>query len=132
MNDAGNNSPLPKQELLKELKRLEEISKDIEKTGKSLQIVQNILQHNQLKEKLDKLSQEQGVIVKKIINTSNNFFSKNEFLRLSKLIEEFQGQIKSCKSSNELNELQQKIDDTVDDWVSLFQEITMDAIKNAR
>ncbi|MDQ7824489.1 MAG: hypothetical protein RDV48_16930 [Candidatus Eremiobacteraeota bacterium] len=132
MSGFKEAGPLSKQELLQKLKRLNEVSRDIQNTGKSLSIVQNMLQHASLKEKMDKLSQEQAQIVKKIVDTSSDVLSKGEFLRLSRIIDEFQAQIKTCKSSAELNELQKKIDDTVDDWVELFQKIAFDAIKNSR
>jgi hypothetical protein len=127
-----DNRPLSKQELLKYLKRLTEVSQDIERTGKSLSIVQNMLQHGQLKDKIDKLSQEQAIIVKKIVDTSTDIISKNDFLKLSRIIDEFQGQIKQCKSAQELNDLQKKMSDVVDEWVELFQRIAFDAIKSSK
>jgi hypothetical protein len=127
-----DNRPLNKQELLKHLKRLTEVSQDIERTGKSLSIVQNMLQHAQLKDKIDRLSQEQAAIVKKIVDTSTDILSKNDFLRLGRMIDDFQGQIKQCKSAQELNDLQKKMNDVVDDWVELFQKIAFDAIKSSK
>ena len=132
MNGPEVSKPLGKQELLAQLRRLEQVSKDIEKTGSSLRIVQNLLQHAQLKDKMDTLSREQAAIVKKIVDTSRDIISKNEFLHLSSTIDEFQSQIKSCKSSAELNELQKKIDSTVERWVELFQHIAFDAIKSSQ
>lgn len=132
MSGPEGNKPLGKQELFSQLKRLEQVSKEIEKTGNSLRIVQNMLQHGQLKEKMDQLSREQAVIVKKIVDTSNDIITKNEFLHLSRTIDNFQTQIKSCKSSSELSELQKQIDNTVDRWIELFQKLAFDAIKNSK
>ena len=76
MDGYKSATPLSKQDLLKNLRRLSEVSQEIERTGKSLSLVQNLLQHAQLKEKMDKLSQEQAVIVKRIIDTSTDILSK--------------------------------------------------------
>jgi len=132
MDRLKPSTPLSKQDLLKTLKRLTEVSQEIQNTGKSLGMVQNILQHNQLKEKMDRLSQEQAAIVKKIVDTSQDMITKNEFLKLSRLISDFQNQVKTARTAAELNDLQRKIDDTVDDWVELFQKIAFDAIKSSR
>jgi len=132
MDGYKSATPLSKQDLLKNLRRLSEVSQEIERTGKSLSLVQNMLQHAQLKEKMDKLSQEQAVIVKRIIDTSTDVLSKGDFLRLSRTIDDFQSQVKCCKSASELNDLQKKIDDTVDKWIETFQKIAFDAIRSSR
>ena len=132
MNGFKPSTPLSKQDLLKSLKRLTEVSQEIQNTGKSMGLVQNILQHNSLKEKMDRLSQEQAAIVKKIVDTSSDIVAKNDFLKLSRLIGDFQSQVKSAKTAGELNDLQRQIDDTVDRWVELFQKIAFDAIKSSR
>ncbi len=132
MDGYKSSTPLSKQDLLKNLKRLSEVSQEIERTGKSLSLVQNLLQHAQLKEKMDKLSQEQAVIVKRIIDTSTDILSKNDFLRLSRTIDDFQSQVKSCKNASELNDLQKKIDTTVDQWIETFQKIAFDAIRSSK
>ncbi|MGV8121023.1 MAG: hypothetical protein AB2L14_14790 [Candidatus Xenobiia bacterium LiM19] len=132
MDGYKSATPLSKQDLLKNLRRLSEVSQEIERTGKSLSLVQNLLQHAQLKEKMDKLSQEQAVIVKRIIDTSTDILSKGDFLRLSRTIDDFQSQVKSCKNASELNDLQQKIDTTVDKWIETFQRIAFDAIRSSR
>ncbi|MHC9544189.1 MAG: hypothetical protein AB9903_32145 [Vulcanimicrobiota bacterium] len=132
MDGYKSATPLSKQDLLKNLRRLSEVSQEIERTGKSLSLVQNLLQHAQLKEKMDKLSQEQAVIVKRIIDTSTDILSKGDFLRLSRTIDDFQSQVKSCKNASELNDLQQKIDTTVDKWIETFQRIAFDAIRSSK
>lgn len=132
MDGYKSATPLSKQDLLKNLKRLSEVSQEIERTGKSLYLVQNLLQHAQLKEKMDKLSQEQAVLVKRIIDTSTDILSKGDFLRLSRTIDDFQSQVKSCKNASELNDLQQKIDVTVDKWIETFQKIAFDAIRSSK
>jgi len=132
MDGYKSSAPLSKQDLLKNLRRLSEVSQEIERTGKSISLVQNLLQHAQLKERMDKLSQEQAVIVKRIIDTSTDILSKNDFLRLSRTIDDFQSQVRSCKNASELNDLQQKIDDTVDKWIETFQKIAFDAIRSSK
>lgn len=132
MDGYKSATPLSKQDLLKNLRRLSEVSQEIERTGKSISLVQNLLQHAQLKERMDKLSQEQAAIVKRIIDTSTDILSKNDFLRLSRTIDDFQSQVRSCKNASELNDLQQKIDDTVDKWIETFQKIAFDAIRSSK
>ncbi len=125
-NAAG---PLSKSELKKTLQKLIQVSHDMDSTGRSMGLIKNPVQQSGMKEKMDRLSKEQALLLKKIVDTSQNEMLKKEFIRLSTIIGEFQQQIRNCKTSAELEQIQKKMDTTVDTWINIFKDISMDAIK---
>lgn len=121
--------PLSKTNLKAALKRLVNVSQDMENTGKSLVSARNPVMRDQLQGKMDKLSKEQAELMKMIVDTAENDILKKEFLRLTRTIGNIQEQIKNCKTAQELETLQSKVDNVVSTWVNIFRDLTMDAIK---
>ena len=120
---------LSKPELKQTLQKLIQVSHDMDSTGRSMGLSKNPVQQSQMQEKMDRLSKEQAILLKNIVDTAKNEILKKEFIRLSTIIGEFQQQIRNCKTSAELEQIQKKMDTIVDTWINVFKDISMDAIQ---
>ena len=123
--------PLSKTDLKKVLQKLVQVSKDMDSAGRSIGLARNPVQQSQLQDKMDKLSKDQAILLKQIVDTSKNEILKKEFVRLSTIIGEFQKQIRNSKTSAELEQVQKNMDGIVDTWISVFKDISMDAIQSS-
>ena len=123
--------PLAKADLKKVLKKLVQVSTDMDTAGRSIGLTKDPARQSQIQEKLDKLSKDQAVLLKQIVDTSKNEMLKKEFVRLSTIIGEFQKQIRNSKTAAELEQVQKSMDSTVDTWINVFKDISMDAIQSS-
>lgn len=123
--------PLVKAELKKVLKKLVQVSTDMDTAGRSMALTKDTARQNQVQEKLDKLSKEQAILLKQIVDTSKNEILKKEFVRLSTVIGDFQKKIRNSKTAAELEQVQKNMDSTVDTWINVFKDISMDAIQSS-
>lgn len=122
--------PLSKSDLKLALQKLVQVSQDMDATGKKLATSASS-PDSFSQDKMERLSKEQATIIKQISDTAQNSFLKTEFIRLSKVIGEYQNQIKQCKSEKELEQIRSNMDSIVDAWVGIFKDIALDAINSS-
>ncbi len=83
----------------------------------------NMIQAEQLRKRIDELTEQQVRLMDELVAMHPDPQVRDEFDKLSNAIEELKLEIKACQDMDELRELEQKIDSSVEAWVYHFQVI---------
>ena len=110
-------------EILEKLHRLAEVSKDLEQNARMQAAAVNLVQAGELRRRVDELTRLQDSLVKAIVDRHPDAALRDRFHSLSRRIEEFRPQIRSCQDPEELQNLKRQIDGAVEEWVHVFQRI---------
>lgn len=112
-----------RDEILEKLRKLAEVSKDLEQNARMQAAAVNLVQAGELRRRVDELTRRQDALVLQIVERHPDAGTRDRFLALTRRIEEFRPQIRSCQDPEELKRLKQDIDHSVEDWVHQFQTI---------
>jgi len=118
-----NRDESRRDEILEKLRRLAEVSKDLEQNARMQAAAVNLVQAGELRRRVDELSRRQDTLVLGIVDRHPDAAMRDRFHLLSRRIEEFRPQIRSCQDPRELERLKKEIDAAVEEWVHLFQKI---------
>lgn len=113
----------PRQDIVERLRKLAEVSKELEQNARMQAAAVNLVQAGELRRRVDELTRRQDSLVMSIVERHPDPEVRARFATLSHRIEEFRPQIKSCQDPQELKRLKQEIDASVEEWVHLFQKI---------
>lgn len=112
-----------RQDIVERLRKLAEVSKELEQNARMQAAAVNLVQAGELRRRVDELTKRQDALVMSIVERHPDADVRSRFATLSHRIEEFRPQIKSCQDPQELKRLKQEIDASVEEWVHLFQKI---------
>lgn len=112
-----------RQDIVERLRKLAEVSKELEQNARMQAAAVNLVQAGELRRRVDELTKRQDALVMSIVERHPDADVRARFANLSHRIEEFRPQIKSCQDPQELKRLKQEIDASVEEWVHLFQKI---------
>lgn len=118
-----NQNQSRRDEVFEKLRKLAEISKDLENHARMQAAAVNLVQAGELKRRVDELTSRQDQLVLAIVERHPDAAVRNNFKALARKIEEFRPQIKACHDPEELKSLKRQIDQAVEQWVYQFQVI---------
>lgn len=118
----------PRHDIVERLRKLAEVSKELEQNARMQAAAVNLVQAGELRRRVDELTKRQDALVLGIVERHPEPEMRSRFDRLTRQIEEFRPQIKSCQDSQELKRLKAEIDAAVEEWVHLFQKIVADLV----
>lgn len=111
------------EDIRSQLRKLAEVSKDLEQHARMQAAAVNFVQAGELKRRMDELTARQDQLVMSIVERHPDAQVRNKFRALGRKIEEFKPKIRSCQDPAELKELRKNIDECVEEWVMQFQTI---------
>lgn len=111
------------KEVLAQLRQLAEISRSIEQHTRMQAAATNFVQAGEIKRRIDELTAKQDRLVMTIVGNHPDPQVREDFRRLSKKIDDYRPRIKSCEDKEELKQLKDELDQTVEDWIYQFQVI---------
>lgn len=112
-----------RQDIVERLRKLAEVSKELEQNARMQAAAVNLVQAGELRRRVDELTKRQDALVMGIVERHPDPAVRARFAALSHKIEEFRPQIKACQDPKELQRLKEEIDASVEEWVHLFQKI---------
>ena len=107
----------------KKLEELAAVTKDLDGNLKMLARAANIIAAEQLKKRVNELSEAQNQKMTDLVAMSPDPQDLKQFTQLSRDVDDLGAQIKACKEREVLRELEQKIDGTTGAQVELFQRV---------
>lgn len=107
----------------KKLEELAAVTKDLDGNLKMLSRAANIIAAEQLKKRVNELSEAQNQKMTDLVAMSPDPQDLKQFTQLSRDVDDLGAQIKACKEREVLRELEQKIDGTTGAQVELFQRV---------
>ena len=110
-------------DVFEQLRKLAEISHDIEQHARMQASACNFVQAGEIKRPMDELTERQNQIVMAIVDRHPDAETKESFKALARKIEEYRPQIKACEDPEELKRLKKEIDEAVEEWIYQFQVI---------
>ncbi len=112
-----------RDEIMGRLQKLAEVSKELEQNVRMQAAAVNLVQAGELRRRVDELTRLQDTLVQGIVDHHPDAALRQRFSALSRRIEDFRPQIRSCQDAGKLKELKEQIDESVEEWVHLFQYI---------
>ncbi len=117
----GNGPENQRNEIMGRLQKLAEVSKELEQNVRMQAAAVNLVQAGELRRRVEELTQRQDALVQGIVDHHPDAALRARFISLSRRIEEFRPQIRACQDAKKLTELKAQIDESVEEWVHLFQ-----------
>ncbi len=112
-----------RDEIVEKLRKLAEVSKELEQNVRMQAAAVNLVQAGELRRRVDELTRLQEVLVQAIVDRHPDPSLRERFRSLSQRIDDFRPEIRACQDPDKLQELKAQIDGAVEEWVFLFQHI---------
>jgi cell fate (sporulation/competence/biofilm development) regulator YlbF (YheA/YmcA/DUF963 family) len=122
--DTTKKSPATREAVIEKLRKLAEVSKELEKYARVQSNAMNVMQAAEAKRHVDELTVRQNDLVLSIVDMHPNKEVREKFVKLGDKIEAYRSDIRACQDAGELEELKNKVDADVDEWVKQFQDIS--------
>jgi arginine/lysine/ornithine decarboxylase len=111
------------QSIVKKLEELASVSKDLDANMKMLSKAANIVAAEQLKKRYTELTETLNRMMHELVALHPSKEQKDEYLQLSRAVEELPAQIKACKDIELLRELEKAIEEKTGAQIHCFQTI---------
>ena len=115
-------------EVKEKLRKLAEVSKKLEQYASAQSAATNVMQACEIKKRVDELTARQDDLVLSLVEMHQDKARRDEVIALSDRLEEYRLQVKACQNAQELEELKEAIDKTVDEWILKFQNLVSDLV----
>ncbi|MBQ7567777.1 hypothetical protein IJT17_03130, partial [bacterium] len=122
--DNTKKTPATRKAVIEKLHKLAEVSKELEKYARVQSNAMNVMQAAEAKRHVDELTLRQNDLVLSIVDMHPDKNVRDKFIKLGDKIEAYRSQIRACQDADELEELKDKVDADVDEWVRQFQDIS--------
>ena len=122
--DTTKKSPATREAVIEKLRKLAEVSKELEKYARVQSNAMNVMQASEAKRHVDELTIRQHDLVLSIVDMHPNKEVREKFVKLGDKIESYRAEIRACQDAGELEELKNKVETDVDEWVKQFQDIS--------
>ena len=122
-NPANGN-----EDVFAQLRKLAEISHQIEQHARMQASAYNFVQAGEIKRSIEELTENQNRLVMDIVGRHPDVEVRDRFVKLAHKIDDYRPQIKSCEDPQELKKLQKEIDEAVEEWVYQFQVIVSEIV----
>ncbi|MGM9997790.1 MAG: hypothetical protein ACI38Q_00070 [Candidatus Bruticola sp.] len=116
------------EDVFAQLRRLAEISHQIEQHARMQASAYNFVQAGEIKRRIDELTENQNRLIMDIVGRHPDSGVRDRFVKLAHKIDDYRPQIKSCEDPEELKKLRKEIDEAVDDWIYQFQTIVSEIV----
>lgn len=112
-----------KPDIKEELKKLAEVSRDLDRHTQLSKTASHPIQAQQLRKRIDELTVQQTGLMNALVEKHPNMITKQKFEKLTKELDQLRADIKACEDTDELAKLDEQIEETVNRWVHQFQVI---------
>lgn len=127
-----NKKVLPaKEELIRELSRLKEVSMVIEELTCKLSTVKKLEEVAEIKLNLDNYTQEQSRIIDKFLHLSTDEDSLHKFRNMVKEIDTCTQKLSSAQNETDIQKARERMINGIDTWINLLEKIIIGVISRA-
>ena len=107
--DTTKKSPATREAVIEKLRKLAEVSKELEKYARVQSNAMNVMQASEAKRHVDELTVRQNDLVLSIVDMHPDKEVRERFVKLGDKIESYRAEIRACQEASELEELKGKV-----------------------
>lgn len=105
------------------LKELAEVSRDLDRHTQLSKTAGHPIQAQQVRKRIDELSDQQTTMMNALVAQHPSSETQEKYRALGAEVEGLKEKVRGCEDTEELVELEAKIDSVVDSWIHTFQVI---------